>query len=437
MVKGSVLYWAFRPVGMILHLFRCPPSVENESTKLRACESPPSETPPACKDVKCYVLKLVELVFDFSYGLLSDPIAAWRTVVSSGVYFFQGQLSSVVRMFGLFCAFILVNVLVFVGMRVVSFFMLVRRVVLACLRLPIFVLLFRLAKWLWVGVAGPDEGKKSKREDRLASSATTRDVSAAPQRGCVADGQFEGALRLDPKDPVECAYCGRFGHPAENCLVRLRAIGLLRDWPRGGMRDGQRKEKRVTPEEVKREGKQPHVSATGRTLMYTPGFIAGHKFRKCLVDNASQANIISVKACTKYGLVLSPGEIKTLYDFNDQEVPVQGHLTAKLSSLGPSKQEREVVFQVTSDTSAVVIGLQTLGDLGIIIDSKASSTFVCKREGDGRVWGTLLTGSGKSGRMYVPLPVLISGCELPVPLHAFGLLLRVANAYDCVTNMIT
>ena len=52
-------------------------------------------------------------------------------------------------MFGLLCAFILVNVLVFVGMRVASFFMLVRRVILACLRLPIFVLLFRLAKWLW------------------------------------------------------------------------------------------------------------------------------------------------------------------------------------------------------------------------------------------------------------------------------------------------
>ena len=329
------------------------------------------------------------------------------------------------------------NVLVFVGMRVASFFMLVRRVVLACLRLPIFVLLFRLAKWLWVGVAGPDEGKKSKREDRLASSATTRDVSAAPQRGCVADGQFEGALRLDPKDPVECAYCGRFGHPAENCLVRLRAIGLLRDWPRAGMRDGQRKEKRVTPEEVKREGKQPHVSATGRTLMYTPGFIAGHKFRKCLVDNASQANIISVKDCTKYGLAFSPGEIKTLYDFNDKGVPVQGQLTAKLSSFGPSKKEREVVFQVTSDTSALVIGLQTLDDLGIIIDSKVSSTFVCKREVDGRFWGTLLTGSGKSGRMYVRLPVLISGCELPVPLHTFGLLFRVANAYYCITNIVT
>ena len=105
------------------------------------------------------------------------------------------------------------------------------------------------------------------------------------------------------------------------------------------MRDGQRKEKRVTPEEVKREGKQPHVSATGRALMYTPRFIAGHKFRKCLVDNASQANIISVKDCTKYGLAFSPGEIKTLYDFNDQEVPVQGQLTAKLSSFGPSKRE--------------------------------------------------------------------------------------------------
>ena len=69
---------------------------------------------------------------------------------------------------------------------------------------------------------------------------------------------------------------------AENCLVRLRAIGLLRDWPRAGMRDGQRKEKRVTPEEVKSEGKQPHVSATGRTLMYTPGFIAATSFASVL-----------------------------------------------------------------------------------------------------------------------------------------------------------
>ena len=95
------------------------------------------------------------------------------------------------------------------------------------------------------------------------------------------------------------------------------------------------------------------------------------------------------------------------------------------------------MFQVTSDTSALVIGLQTLDDLGIIIDSKASSKFVCKRAVDGRFWGTLLTGSGKSGRMYVRLPVLISGCELPVPLHTFGLLFRVANAYYCITNIVT
>ena len=106
---------------MILDLFCCPPLVENESTELRACEPPLSETPPACKVVKCYVLKLVEQIFDFSYGLLSDPIAAWRATASSGVFFFQGQLSSVVRIFGVLCAFILLNVLVFVGMRVASF----------------------------------------------------------------------------------------------------------------------------------------------------------------------------------------------------------------------------------------------------------------------------------------------------------------------------
>ena len=86
--KGLVVLWAFRPVGMILDLFRCPPSVENKSTELCACEPPPSETPLACKDVKCYVLKLVELIFDFSYGLLSDPIAVWHAIASSGVFFF-------------------------------------------------------------------------------------------------------------------------------------------------------------------------------------------------------------------------------------------------------------------------------------------------------------------------------------------------------------
>ena len=105
------------------------------------------------------------------------------------------------------------NVLVFVGMRVASFCNLVRRIILACFRLPIFVLLLRLVKWLWVGMAGIDEGKKSKREERLVSSSmATQDASNALAYGSASNDQFEVALRLDPKDPVFQSSCTEHHH---------------------------------------------------------------------------------------------------------------------------------------------------------------------------------------------------------------------------------
>lgn len=211
MVKGSALHWASRSLGVILDLFRCPLLVEEGSLDLSDCGPPLSISPPVFTCLKYSVLKLVELIFDFAYGLLSDPIATWRTIALSRVFFFQSQLSSVVWIFGLLCAFVLLNVLVFVGMRIASFYNLVRRIILVWFLLPIFVLLFQLVKWLWVGMAGTNEGKKSKHEERLASlSMAMQDASNTLVYGSASDGQFEAALRLDPKDPVDCTYCGQF-----------------------------------------------------------------------------------------------------------------------------------------------------------------------------------------------------------------------------------
>ena len=101
MVKGSTLRWAFRSLGVIPDLFRCALMVEEGSMELSECEPPLSTSPPAFTCLKCSVLRFVELIFDFLYALLSDPIAAWRMILFFGFYFLQGQLSFLVWLFQL------------------------------------------------------------------------------------------------------------------------------------------------------------------------------------------------------------------------------------------------------------------------------------------------------------------------------------------------
>lgn len=171
--------------------------------------------------------------------------------------------------------------------------------------------------------------------------------------------------------PVECTYCKRFGHPTENCIRRLRSIGLLVEWPRSGQKDGQKKGKRMLVAE--KEGKTVVASAsteTVRTLLFTLVLISGIRFPRCLIDTGSEVNIISVKDATKHGLAFTPGGVLVLKDFNNDSVPVQGQLTANLS-IGRGSNDRTADFLVTSNTSVPIIGLPTLKAFGLSVDCAA------------------------------------------------------------------
>ena len=67
--------------------------------ELSECEPPLSTNPLAFTRLKCSVLCSVELIPHFLYALLSDPIAAWHTILFFGFHFLRGQLSFLVWLF--------------------------------------------------------------------------------------------------------------------------------------------------------------------------------------------------------------------------------------------------------------------------------------------------------------------------------------------------
>ena len=104
--------------------------------------------------------------------------------------------------------------------------------------------------------------------------------------------------------------------------------------------------------------------------MYTPAEVNVIPFRHCLIDTRSQANVISVRDATKYGISYRPGAIQRLEGLNGSVSPVCGMVDCEVS-FGPRNKTQIVGFVVTSDVTVPILGLPALQDFQVLVDCAA------------------------------------------------------------------
>ena len=109
--------------------------------------------------------------------------------------------------------------------------------------------------------------------------------------------------------PIECTFCKQRGDVAQNCIHRLRSIGLLIDWPRKRLKKTKKKGNKAFDMEEQIKKSKVVVASTSATtgcMLYTPVSVSGIRCPHCLVHTGSNVNIISVKDMNIYGLLSPP-----------------------------------------------------------------------------------------------------------------------------------
>ena len=103
--------------------------------------------------------------------------------------------------------------------------------------------------------------------------------------------------------------------------------------------------------------------------LYTPVWLNGVHFPRCLIDTGSEANLISVRDAIKYGMQYEMGGIEAIRGFNAMTSPVDGlmHCEIRLERCGEAKQAD---FLVSSAVTIPIIGLPTLSDLEVMVDCR-------------------------------------------------------------------
>ena len=103
--------------------------------------------------------------------------------------------------------------------------------------------------------------------------------------------------------------------------------------------------------------------------LYAKIMINGIPFEKCLLDTASDVNMISTKMATKKGLHFKTCETTKIRGFNSQIFErVIGEMDVQLK-LGPRGTEREVKFYVIPECPSPLVGMPSLEKFRLLIDT--------------------------------------------------------------------
>ena len=218
--------------------------------------------------------------------------------------------------------------------------------------------------------------------------------SKQPNRGAPSSSQ-------EKRMPIKCDFCGRYGHLQEDCRLRIarekeseksKASGSSgarnRCWfcgkeghvmancpknksaPQKAGLWGRRLSKidEVPEKEAASASQGADVNAVEEKqptkLMYTPVWINGMKFERCLVDQGSQPNLVPLKEMTRTGIPFV-SEINWVRAYDNTIGKAIGRFTANLK-IG-SVEEKDVEFLVSDTIDFPFVGLGTLKDMGMNI----------------------------------------------------------------------
>ena len=110
-----------------------------------------------------------------------------------------------------------------------------------------------------------------------------------------------------------------------------------------------------------------------------PMWIHGVKFEKCLVDPGSQANIMPLREMTRTGIPFV-SEVNLVKAYDNAVSKTMGKFVANLKI--DSIEGRDVEFLVSENVDYPLIGLQTLGEMGIDVRCKEHEL---RQEASGKV----------------------------------------------------
>ena len=214
--------------------------------------------------------------------------------------------------------------------------------------------------------------------------------------------QEASSSNQEKRTPIKCGYCGRFGHLQEDCRLRMarekeaekvkastgarnkcwfcgkeghvmancpknksapQKAGL---WGRRLSKIDEVPEKDAASTSEKREVNAVEEKEPVK-LMYTPVWINGMKFERCLVDQGSQPNLVPLREMTRTGIPFV-SEINWVRAYDNTIGKAIGRFTANLK-IG-SVEEKDVEFLVSDTIDSPFVGLGTLRDMGMDIRCK-------------------------------------------------------------------
>ena len=166
-----------------------------------------------------------------------------------------------------------------------------------------------------------------------------------------------------------CDFCKTSTHNTENCFTKQR---IDRYNARKAQEKAEKETREGRPGTSGGDGKVSCVSQVNEEnwdndLLYTPAIIAGHFFRRCLIDTGSDVNLLPYREAVRYGISFDPCAIKRIMGFNGAPSAVEGEAHCEVN-MSPCTEGVSSPFLVTKGLSGFpILGLPALSSLGLSV----------------------------------------------------------------------
>ena len=366
-----------------------------------------------CQTMECCVGKAAELVFATSWKVFSDPLVFGQEIWDNATAWLVSHVALLSWALGAFLLFSFSNLAIFSMRKFAKICEAIKKALVLMMHLPIvefFLGILRRLLQLVFKTAIENKGERERlRQDNKELRETLDKLTIMVKK------IGEGATRAKREATAEAENWGR---QVQDRLDRRRPEpqagpsnhgGQGRPPPggqgsQGGDRNGPRRNNRWswrpnnTPprmhpiREDETEGQATPNGEAARTnepipstsagvsavlpkdqnagkLLYTPAFIDGVRFSRCLIDTGAEVNLVPKASVVKYGFSFDKSGIKMLSGFDGTKSAVDGAFSGTLK-IGPAKHD-DVEFLISSSISIPIIGLPTLSALGISVDCGA------------------------------------------------------------------
>ena len=344
-----------------------------------------------CVSFGCCVNMGISRFRDMIWSVLSDPLFMTMSGVDVMKENLIERLPFIHMALGVILILLILNAFAFLAMRFAAVLGALRKILSFMFQMPLIVLIRKVLGQILGSVVPSSDSKKKEelksklervmkeidsievRSSNTIQSEKEKDLDSGVahkqcERECAGQGTNQKSRKLRG---IECEYCHMTNHRTANCYKRARDILRGRvavEW--------RRKKVRFHDEPPQDAGETSGptskiVEATKAeedcALMYTPAYIRGVRFPKCLIDTGSQVNLIPLKLLTKHGLFFDKAGIQKVQGFNGSEGSIIGSLTCPVQ-IGSGSTERELEFLVCPSVSNPILGLPALQKFGLMVD---------------------------------------------------------------------